>query len=269
MKNFQLLGSVALLTAASSCAVSMKMQGNRFESSEVYGKTAFRLKTGYAGQSDVQLTDDFTLVPPNTANPLVEPTHELIVGGSLGIQDRLEIGLDTNSVGKAKLQILGEPKIRAGEGNLSLAVVGTFGYRSWDKSDTGLFSTQEYKSHIENTTYGGQLVVGYRPDPILNLYAGPFIERGTYNGSYEVVNVSKSNYDGKGLNKGAVIGLEIGSPRVTGMLEAAWNHTNSAGSKASFWVGGAQIIVSFGSTKESSASESRTSSGGYDGRSGF
>jgi hypothetical protein len=248
--NFKLLGLALLLTAASSCAINMKMQGNRFESSEVYGKTAFRIKTAYTGQSNTELTPDDTLYPPTTSNPDVGPNHTVIIGAGLGIKDRVEIGVDTNWVGKAKFQLLGDPKIRATEGNFSLAVVGSLGFFSYDKSDTGLFSSQEYKVHFENTNYGGQLVAGYRVDRLVNLYAGPFVERGDYTGTYETVGVSKTDFKGSALNRGGVIGIEIGSPRCTGIIEAAWNHTTSGQSKNSFWVGGAQILISFGSTKE-------------------
>ncbi|GEM_PF-2532609 len=266
MENFKRFGLVILMTSASSCAVNMKMQGNRFESSEVYGKTAFRLKTAYTGQSNTLLTNDYTLFAPSVQNPDVGPSHTVIVGGGMGIKDRFEVGVDTNSVGKAKFQLLGDPKIRAGEGNFSLSIVGSLGYTSEDDSENAFFSNQGYKVHLESTTYGGQLVAGYRLDKLVNLYAGPFIERGDYTGSYEITGVSRNDLNGHSLNKGAVIGVEFGSPRVTGMIEGAWNQTVSGSSKNSFWVGGAQIIISFGSTKSALPEDSTAD---IDGRTGF
>jgi hypothetical protein len=259
MKNkIKLLGLAVLLAAmASSCAVSMKMHGNRFESSEVYGKTAFRLKSAYEGQANVELTDDYTLTPPNTGTPNIGPTHNVVIGGGLGVKDRLEFSFDSTWGATAKFQILGAPKLTADEGNFSLSVLGTLGTNSTDQSGNNLFSAQNYKVHLEYTTYSAALLAGYRLDRIVNFYFGPFVEEGTYKGNYETVGVSNVAFDGKGRNKGGILGLEIGNPRVTGILEGVWNHTESASSRASYWLVGTQIVISFGSVETSAASNSR------------
>jgi hypothetical protein len=265
-QNFKLLGLALILTAASSCAVSMKMQGNRFESSEVYGKTVGRIDGAIPGQANVELTPDYTFIAPSTTNPAIGATHDVYIGGALGVKDRIELSLNSNLVAHAKFQLLGAPKIRADDGNVSLSVIGSLGYNSDDRSDYGL-SNNYYKSHIEYTTYGAQLVAGYRVDRLLNFYAGPFIERGDYKGSYTISGasggavISDTSYSGNATNTGGVLGIEIGSPRVSGMIEGAWNHTVSGNTKASYWVGGVQVIVSFGSTKvETPVSEPSSSS---------
>ncbi len=249
-QNLEFIGLALLLTAASSCAVSMKMQGNRFESSEVYGKTAGRIDTAYDGQANIELTPDYTFTAPSTTNPNLGAIHDLAVGGGMGIKDRFEIGINTNWVAHAKYQIFGAPKIRAEEGNVSLSAVASLGYDSDTRSDSGL-SSNYYNSHIEYTTVGAQLVAGYRLDPLVNFYFGPFAERGNYTGTYAIQGVSTTNYSGQATNVGGLFGLEIGSPRVSGMIEGAWNHTTSGSSKNSYWLGGAKIIISFGSVKPS------------------
>lgn len=261
MKNLaKLFGLTLVLTAASSCAVSMKMHGNRFESSEVYGKTAFRLKSDYRGQTNVELTPDYTLYAPNTTSPDIGPTHNVVLGGGIGIKDRFELGFDTTWGLTGKFQLLGQPKLRADEGNFSLSVLGTIGANSDDQSGTGWFSSNSYKIHMEYTTYSAALLMGYRPDRLINFYFGPFVENGEYKGNYETVGVSNVSFDGKGQNRGGLVGMEIGSPRFTAILEGAWNHVESARSRNSFWVAGTQVIISFGSVKDSGRSSDSSSS---------
>lgn len=251
-QNLWLLGLALILTAASSCAVSMKMQGNRFESSEVYGKTAFRLKTAFQGQANVELTDDYTSTPPNTTDPEIGPTHNLVIGGGVGIKDRFELSFDTSATGTAKLQIIGDPKLRAKSGNFSLSVLGSLHANGYTNSDSNWVSGQGYRLRMDYSTLSAAILAGYRADDVINFYFGPFTEYGKYSGNYETVGVSSFDFSGKGRNAGGIIGMEIGSPRISGIIEGVWNHTRSASVKNSYWVAGTQIVVTFGSTDDSS-----------------
>lgn len=246
MKNLvKILGLSALMIGASSCAVSMKMQGNRFESSEVYGKTGVRFKAENRGQAEVELTPDYTVTPPNSQNPTAGPAHTLTVGVGMGIQERFELGLTSNLNFTGKFQILGEPKLTATNGNISLAVIGSAGFPQESDEGQDIFTTQRKKINLDSQLFGGGLIAGYRVDPMVNFYAGPFAEFGTYNGTYETVGVSTTRFEGTAQNRGAVIGIEVGSPRLTGMIEGAWNQINSGSSSATFWVAGGEIILSF------------------------
>lgn len=226
----------------------MKMQGNRFESSEVYGKTAFRLKTAYQGQANVELTDDYTSTPPNTDRPEIGPTHAIVIGGGLGIKEHVELSFDTSAAATAKLQILGDPKLTAKAGNFSLSVLGTVHVNGYDNSDSNWVSGQNYRLKMDYTTVSGAILAGYRADDLINFYFGPFAEHGSYDGNYQAVGVSSTDFKGTGRNAGAIIGMEFGSPRVSGMIEGVWNHTESGSSKSSYWMAGTQIVVTFGST---------------------
>lgn len=228
---------LSLLVFGSSCAVSMKMQGNRFQSSEVYGKSALQLGGSYLGQSNVELTPDITLYAPNSQAPNIGPTHVFTVDAGVSIGERVEVQYKIPDIATGKVQIFGESKQKATDGNISAALIGSIGGLKDTEEDTGI-TGQRYKNSLDRKVYGLQFVAGYRPSSILNFYTGPFYEYGKYNGTYDVIGVSSVGYSGSARNHGAVLGLELGTPENTLITEAVWNQTTNASSRRSFWLGG-------------------------------
>src|SRR5690606_11384168 len=149
-----LLALSGLFCLASSCAISMKMPANQFESSEVYGKTGLRTGLSYRGQSNLELTPNQTLRAPDTETPEIGPTHVLGANSDVGIGKRVEVTYTLLDLLTGKVQLLGDSKQTATAGNISLSIAGTIGGLKNTEEDTAWFSTRRYRTEMHRTVYG-------------------------------------------------------------------------------------------------------------------
>ncbi len=164
--------------AFSGCTVVAKLPMTRFETPETEGKfLAAEGQIGYQGRSEVEFTDDFTVIPPSTTNPSVEtPGHRIMANGSLGILNRLDVNL---TIPEARLglkyQFLGAPRTMAEKGNFSAAV--SAGISGNDEEETGSpFLSSAVKTYkLHERQYDFALIGGWRFAENLMLYGGPFI----------------------------------------------------------------------------------------------
>ncbi|MCO5141668.1 MAG: hypothetical protein M9962_01100 [Oligoflexia bacterium] len=173
------MGLLALALSLSSCAVTAKFPMTRFETPEATG-TGERVFAegllGYQGRNEVEFTPDYNLRAPTVTNPSVEkPSHRLMGQGYVGLLDWFDIGLTLpNSRLGLKAQLIGEPRLRAEQGNFSAALNGGIAY-SREEASSRAFSNTTQAFKLTEWQMDAGLALGYRFSKNVLLYTGPFI----------------------------------------------------------------------------------------------
>jgi hypothetical protein len=199
-----LLMNFVLVSFLSSCAISYNMPDTRFETPETTGKRwGGELNAGYGYGKDVELTSDFSQRWVDTDNPTLKREKFLTAGGRLGIDERIDLGLqvitDLGTLFKAKYQFLGKKGEKGFQAALSLHG-GSGGEKKEETSNT--YS----KADLDNTVFGGDLILGYRFNEELIGYSSFFSDYLQFE-----VNQTRGTttrlFKGKSRNTGGNLGL--------------------------------------------------------------
>lgn len=81
--------------------------------------------------------------------------------GEIGLLERLDLLFDIEGQLGFKYQLMGEPKVKAKEGNQSLSIAGTYYYAKESDLDNGVFSSS-YTADLTLNTSSLYLIYGYR-----------------------------------------------------------------------------------------------------------
>jgi hypothetical protein len=206
--HIMVLASVVLGTG---CAISTNLPANRLETPETYGESlALGADLGVQGGNSLQFSDDYHATPITDTPVYVRSNLGLKLGATIGVLRRLDfglkLGLNTNSMLQAKLQLLGEHQRDAGEGNFSLAITGAVGYAGAEESGTDLFDSQVDSYSLDSYMFDGAVIAGYRVLDGVLIYGGPFVQRYEIDIAHELDGMSYG-YAGTTYQSGANLGF--------------------------------------------------------------
>jgi len=217
-----LRGVVLVLGAlAAGCIVDYQMRVNRFISPEAQGRPgAGQFQTSYVGAHELFVIDTFSLarIPPAEFHGT---TRMLDLAATVGLGERWDIGLryglpDVSLGVGGKYQFLGEPRLRAKEGNFSLA--GTLA--------PGIYLFEGYSG---NDSIDGQfwsldtsLVAGYRLGDNVMVYGGPFYAYHALDSDITFSGADRG-FSGHGNQFGVNLGLRFEWQYFAVMVEGAWS----------------------------------------------
>lgn len=224
---------VALLAG---CIVDYQMRVNRFISPEAQGRPgAGQAQASYVGAHELFVIDTFSLarIPPAEFDGT---TRMLDVSAAVGLGERWDIGIrqgfpDASLGVGGKYQFLGEPRLRAKEGNFSLA--GTLAPALY------LFEAYTGPDTIDGQVWSldTSLVAGYRLGDNVMVYGGPFYAYHALD-SDVTVNGIERGFSGHGNQFGANLGLRFEWRHFAVMVEGAWSQAR--------WDGVQDDVATFG-----------------------
>ncbi|HAZ11242.1 MAG: hypothetical protein A2X86_08280 [Bdellovibrionales bacterium GWA2_49_15] len=206
----KILALLLLIFFISSCALGVKVPGNRFQTSETSGKKGhFRVGAGEAGMSKVTLTPASDSVYINEKNPEISNAESsLIVDGRYAATRRLDLGIlyyhDSTLSYLLKWQFLEGRFLQDKKYSMALSV--SSGYSS-DYAN-GVNSLRRTKSKIEYINSDLGLIAGIRPYSNFLIYGGIFDMFMTYEGQ-QTIDGDRRLYDGSIDSETITLGLEI------------------------------------------------------------
>ena len=216
-----------------NCAITFRLPSTRFETPEATGGSGGLLwDLAASNNTEVVLTDDFTVTAPNTTRPAIRSTNAGALNVGLSVVDRLELKLKNFDTVSAKFQLLGPAKSKAKTGDLSLAL-----YASGSISNTESTSGA-YTYSLSNHRYDGMAILGYRLSDTLLAYGGVFRAFADFDGSRTLSGSAGVPFAGTGANNGASIGFEVGNQKVRFIAEGSLNLVKSGESSRRFFNGG-------------------------------
>ena len=232
------LSSALFTSVLSSCAVTLNLPTSRFDSPEAKGEPGkFRLDMlALEGNESLILTQDYTAQGPNFDNPAIERaglSYRAAVGFSVLERADIDLKFHWNSplMLQAKYQILGEPKTRASEGNVSLSWSLAAGRSSDQRSGSSLFErTTAVLMSTRYTVYDTGAILGYRISDATVAYGGPFYSYYSIEGErtlkpYKGTSTVES-FSGSPRVAGVNLGVEVGvGPSAVFMLEYSYVRT--------------------------------------------
>lgn len=211
MKRARHLLMFASAALSAGCPIRASLPASRMESPETHGE---RLALGadlaiQAGNS-LEFSDDYNATPITDAPTYARSDLGLKTGGSIGVARRIDLslrgGLDTTNVLQAKLQLLGEPRRVARQGNFSLAITGGVGYEGARGSGTGLIDSNTDSYALNSYVLDGSIIAGYRILDEVLIYGGPFAQRYGIDVTHEL-DGTRYDYDGVTYQSGANLGF--------------------------------------------------------------
>lgn len=239
-----LLGGLGL--GVSGCATTINLPGNRFDSPEVVDDAGFRAKAqlGYGGSTDIILTEDYTLRPPS---PVAAPTHRVNTTRAevgLGIFERLEMDLRLPGLLVLKYQIFGNPRRRAGAGNIPVAITLGGGLWQSESQANGFLSNTSHRVELNKSRFEAALISGYRFYPELLVYGGPYWSQTAYDGIYTNTAGGRNEFAGSIRAPGFNLGLELGASVLVFKIEASYQQvrTEQSTQRDAVYLGGALAI---------------------------
>lgn len=194
--------------AVTGCSVNnppyTSMSLVRMESPELSAKPlSVQLHTGYAEERQFTLTTDaeqqvsygcsiFSSSNPDSSTSNRCKTRDAIYRAGLAVAPGLELGYTrhANHRASAKYQFAGQHRETASTGNWSQALVVGYQWQQQDFDGEVNFSTDEFVPHFtsysewqqKTTGYDIGYVVGYRMNPSLLVYGGPYLYKGNLKG---------------------------------------------------------------------------------------
>lgn len=227
----------------SSCALPIHSRtvANRFDSPEAQGGLAKgHLEGGVEGGQDYMITPDATTVPINLANPgFSRSDGDAFVSGGVGITDQVDVDIkihfNSDSIIQAKVQVLGDARNVAKEGNISLA--GTIGIGGSSNHDgaTGFNSTAS--DSTSSTDYEFALIGGYRFFEHGLLYTSPYFIKRNISGTISQSNGSNTAFASNLDIWGEALGVQLEAAKACVKIEYAAAYTSAMGLKTfgGFW----------------------------------
>ncbi len=230
------------------CVVDYQMRANRFISPEAQGRLgAGQFQAAYSGAHDLEVIETFNLsqIPPARFDG---STHMLDFGVAVGLGERWDIGLrqglpDASLALGGKYQFLGEPRLRAKKGNVSLA--GTLAPAIY------LFEANTGADTIDGQIWSldTSLVAGYRLADNVMVYGGPFYAYHALDSDVTVNGVGRG-FSGSGNQFGAHVGLRFEWRYFAVMAEGAWSQADWEGVRDDVATFGISLSALWGQAKE-------------------
>lgn len=217
--------SLAILFLLSSCSVVVKTPMNRFDSPETRGEGGkFEGLVGYQGRNETQLTPDYLTTAPTVTSPSMPPPgHRVIMNGSVGLIESLDLTINLNEARAGlKWQLLGAPFEGAKKGNIPLSV--TSSVASAKESDSGTVGNNNRSVDVKELVYDLAVVSGYRFDKTLLAYGGPFVVWDRIRTSYKT-NAGTNDLEGTLQSIGVNLGMEFDFPALFFRVEGAATQT--------------------------------------------
>ncbi|MHC4973654.1 MAG: hypothetical protein ACYTG3_15120 [Planctomycetota bacterium] len=245
-----ILRPAALLLGAllAGCIVDYQMRTNRFISPEAQGRLgAGQFQSAYVGAHELFVVNTFNLaqIPPAEFHG---STHMLDLGASVGLGERWDIGLrqglpDGSLAVGGKYQFLGEPRVRAKQGNFSLA--GTLAPALY------LFNGETPGENFDGRFWSldTSLIAGYRLGDNVMVYGGPYY---TYHAldSDITVNGVERGFSGHGNQFGVNLGLRFEWRFFAVMVEGAWSEARWDSARDDVATLGISLAALWGKAKE-------------------
>lgn len=191
MKKTSIQLLVGLLPLLSGCAITMQMPVARMDSPEVQGE----LGKGYVGgglaiANKLTIIPDVTASPPQTASPSFDPSLVVPIKGGLGLWERMDLDFQVVSsspaLGRVKIQLLGEPRQEAKQGNFSLSLTAGGGLGGRNDRDTNTILTNVTANYtIDYYAWDVAMILGYRAGERFLIYGGPFFTHYYFRGTID------------------------------------------------------------------------------------
>lgn len=193
---------------------------------EALGKDGKNLGVSYTSVNSIEIVSDASIRPfnPSSDTSAVKQEHALTGNFDFAASDRLDILLKYSPsltiFGGLKLQIFGEPQVRAKNGNLSfsLAAVGMYKNESKSGEQNGTFGAggHPWKSELQTTSAELSALLGYRVQDGIALFTGPYFTEYNYKGKLHQTATTNPTYpevdyafEGRGRSKGIKVGTQI------------------------------------------------------------
>lgn len=220
-------GVVLALPFLTGCAITLNVPVNRFESPESSGSGQIFLEGGIQGASKAIIVSNTTASPPDVNSPAFERTSAGTVGVGVGILERVDLSVrgqvNTPSLLKAKLQLLGSSSSRAARGTFSLAVSAGIGMGNKSQQDADVFTPVTAVSDVDFITYDAAVIAGYRLSPSVLLYGSGYRTRISVDGKVTQISPSTiARFNGSAIQDGATLGLEMRTAYMSVMLEMGY-----------------------------------------------
>lgn len=219
-----------VLAGNAGCAVAVRAPHSHLESPEVTGGTGkFILDAGISRNTNVNLTNDYTISAPNTEQPTIK-MDPATPGFSPGVTlwDRVELKLKNLRAVSGKVQLLGAPYLSAEAGNLSAALVGTIASGGITES------ASTYANTLDDTTFDLLALTGLRVNENSLFYGGLFHATGSFEGTWTNSTGSTLGYAGSIETNGATLGVELSWKPIRLQLEGTWSRVTSGSSARNF-----------------------------------
>ena len=200
-----------LTTILFSCATTIDVPLNRFESPEAQKHMKVKFDGGYQKQASAVLTEDYTYNAPNTTNPRLTTDDEITASASLGIYDTFEVSIRVPAEILLKYQILGLKRGEAKKGNFSLAATISSAATGQNKTGTQWFSSTPYKIDLTQRYTNLGIILGYRAADEFLIYGGYNHLTCNFDGTY-TQGTNPTAISGDMVLDSAHLGLEIGQP---------------------------------------------------------
>ena len=234
------LSSVLLSFVLSGCALHVKTPTTRFITSETNGDFGnFTLGAGIGAGTDLELTPDYTDISPSDTTPhfigynsnrTVQQDYEPLLDASISVHDRIDLivsaQLNEPNFLRAKVQLLGQPRVRRKARDFSLSLFGGLGYDGTKKSSSDSTTNTLWTAKLSHVLVDGGLVAGVRAAQWLLIYMSGYATYGHYTGFVEEDapgGVTKDSFSGTLTHVGSTLGLSFDlNDAITMRLEAAY-----------------------------------------------
>ena len=231
-----------------ACSIGTNLVANRFESSEVKGKSASEgTFVPFTTTNHIEMISDIQSNPPDTTHNKVYKSA--VMGGGLkaGLFEKVDVSIDAyfNSpamVG-AKYQWLGDNERNATNGNFSLSTKVAVGYqgKSYSADKTSSNTTNSTTASLTHKTADFSVIAGKRLGENFLVTLSPFWQVSNVSGTINQTSRGLDYvYQGHGGQKGLSLGMMvIGKSNVVkldnSLTQVYWN--NSAHNLTSYNIG--------------------------------
>lgn len=217
MKFFALFFLVLL----SSCAAQVKLKTpsvGQISPEALGGLGKFELGAGTMGTPAIEVTPDAASIAPDQSTPkVIRDMRSLHVQGGIGILRFMDLIYDPGSYANLKLQLIGSPFAEAKAGNISLSLIGGFGWKdeSGRGSDLSLTKSKgiDIAPNIRYTMKASEwkagALAGYRLMNRFLLYLGGHYYENRYEGNFDNVSGRDGRYSGFSRARSANLGIEL------------------------------------------------------------
>lgn len=236
-KTLRLISLVAALVSAlpvlPGCAITVNLPVNRFETPESQGERTIDLEAGVQGAHKLVLVPNSTATGvPQLDAPFFQHVGSTAMGGvGIGLVNGVDISVrgqvNTPSLLKVKVQLLGPPAAEPRPGAFSLAVSGGFGFGRKTEVDEDPFSSITAESQTTFNTYDASLIAGVRLSRSTLLYSSVYRTLITVDGDIRQTGPSIPMFIDYAYGKtarqtGGTLGIEVRSHHLGGMIEIGY-----------------------------------------------
>jgi hypothetical protein len=242
------IGIFCFIALLQACSIGTNLVANRFESSEVKGKSATEATLSpFTTTNHIEMVSDIQSNPPDTTHNKVYKSA--VMGGGLkaGLFEKVDVSVDAyfNSPAMlgAKYQWLGDNEKNATKGNFSLSTKIAVGYqgKSYSADKTSSKTTNSTTASLTHKTADFSVIAGKRLTENFLVTLSPFWQVSNVDGNINQTSRGLDyNYQGHGGQRGLSLGIILlGNSNVikldNSITQVYWN--NSANNLTSYNIG--------------------------------